>query len=46
MCALPGRETAQIRQALLGHHDRDVVLGMVDVLSHRHNGRNAALLRR
>ena len=32
-----GRQAAQVGQALFGHHDHGVVLGVVDMAGHRHD---------
>src|SRR5690606_18728533 len=42
--AFTRREPTQVRQALFGHQDIHVVLGMVDVADHGHNAGNGAAL--
>src|SRR5690606_7009472 len=44
--ALARCQATQIGQALLGHHDIHVVLGVVHVGHHRHDGGNLAVLGR
>src|SRR5690606_37847828 len=42
--AARGREATQVGQALFGHKHHGVVLGVVDVAHHRHDGRDLAAL--